>query len=131
MLYLSFRVVIFFTSIIGLLMMIDKGEYTFIFFPIITLFWPLYTFFDAEDTEHKRRNGDFYEIGSSGFNRDSGWLGDIVDYELPMYSRYDNPYYNGYRNHQDYKSEEYKKIVKRCKRTLKVSIAKDSKNNGN
>ena len=136
MLYLSFRVIIFFTSVMGLINMIASDEYTYVFFPVVMMFWSLYTFFDEEDSEYRRRNGDYYEIGSSyGNNRDRGWLGgfDDFDYEPTVYTRYDNPYYNRGRRSSvttPYKNPEYKKIVKRCKRGPKITIAKNENENG-
>ena len=136
MLYLSFRVIIFFTSVMGLINMIASDEYAYVFFPVVMMFWSLYTFFDEEDSEHRRRNGDYYELGSSyRNNRDRGWLGgfDDFDYEPTVYTRYDNPYYNRGRRSSvttTYKNPEYKKIVKRCKRGPKITIAKNENENG-
>lgn len=128
MLYLSFRVIIFFTSFMGIITMIANEEYRYIFFPVITFFWVLYTFFEEEDKEHRRRNGEYYEVNSYNRKHNSWYLPD--DDDMMPYGGYNNPYYRTPRTSSINRSQEYKNIVKRCKRTLKVSLFKESEENG-
>lgn len=110
MLYLSFRFILFFTSFFGILSMISTDNIQYLYFPIIMLIWVLYTFFREEDEEYKKRNGYYYRTNNSR-NRN--------------YSSYDSnlSYYGVYNNFspQSYK-QEYKKIAKKCKRTLKITL---------
>ena len=115
MLYLLFRAVMFITSFASILSMIINETCEYIYFPIIMLFWIPYTFLDEESKEYKKSSEHYYKVGSSIKNNyDDSWLFSSRGYT--------------FNRNQDYK-QEYKKIVKRCKRTLKVSIAKNLEEN--
>jgi hypothetical protein len=118
----------------GLLTMISTEDYTYVFFPVVMALWVLYTFFDEDDREHRRRNGEYYELGSYNKNRNNSWLSDdfdyYSDYNHSIYTGYNNVYYKG-RSRESYKNPAYKDIVKRCKRGVKISLVKkEEKENG-
>jgi hypothetical protein len=115
MLYISFRFILFFTSVMGIISMVAEDSCTYIFFPVVCLLWVLYTFFRENDEEYKRRNG--YYFNTTVPNKRDYWpLDDIPD---------EHYVYNDNINKK--KAEEeliYKNIAKRCKRTFKITIAK-------
>lgn len=121
MLYLSFRFTLLMTSLMGIIHMLATEEFTYIFFPIVMFIWAIYTFFEEDDKEYRRRNGDYYHLGSDS------WLD--PDGSNAHYSWYDNEYYNygGSRTYKPFKvdrTKEYKNVVKKCKRNFKITIDK-------
>jgi hypothetical protein len=100
----------------GIISMVVEDNCTYIFFPVVCLLWVLYTFFREDDEEYKRRNG--YYFNTTVPNKRDYWpLDDIPDEHYT--------YYNSNINKK--KAEEeliYKNIAKRCKRTFKITIAK-------
>ena len=104
-------------------MMIANDDYDYILFPVAIIIWMLYSFFDEDDKEHRRRNGDYYELNTHKKNR--RYYDPYYGYGYDIYNTYyDNSYYNrsSMNNNSLYANQEYKKIVKRCKRTRKISI---------
>ena len=130
MLYLSFRVTLLFTSLMGLFVMLAREDYNFLFFPIVMFIWVFYTFFEEDDKEYRRRNGEYHVVGGdNGFDcyYDS-WLytGDTY----PQYSGRNNST-KSYTNSSTKNDPSYKKIAKKCKRTLKITVYKEPDKNEN
>ena len=139
MLYNSFKVIMMFCSIMGILFMWSKEEYTYIIFPTAILIGGIFSFFDPEDKEYLRRNG---------INPDDAWF---PDYGYDMYGGYNssNTYYNHNYNktikshnksNEDFYSDysrympktsddfgfnskrAYKTLLPKCKRNFKITI---------
>ena len=132
--YLSFRVTLIFTSLMGIFVMIAKENYEFIFFPIVMFIWVFYTFFEEDDKEYRRRNGEYHTIGSGVFDYDDDtWLYSGASY--PERNRhntstsYDNPYYTGIRSSTK-NNPVYKNVPKKYKRTLKITVYNEKDENG-
>ena len=153
MLYSSFRILLMFPSFLATLDMIAKGNYEYIFFPIVIMIWATYSFFDEDDREYLRRNGiDADEI--SWFFPDYNDYGAVRDKHKPLnqnssshnrtypprkttdnsryapataYSEYDGYSYYGYTSGY---SNPYKKLKDKCKRNFKITIAKDTEDDG-
>lgn len=128
MLYLSFRFSLVFTAFMGILIMIAREEYDYIYFPIVMVLWVFYTFFQEEDKEYRRRNGEYHTIGTGIFDYDcweDTWLygGDTY----PQYNknhkstRFDNSLYTKTVNSTK-NDPVYKKVPKKYKRTLKITV---------
>jgi hypothetical protein len=100
-------------------------KFDYIFFPIVMFIWVLYTFFEENDKEYRRRNGDYYEI------KDDWWLYDTkANHRNNNYRLYDDDYtygkYNVYKSYKVDNTEQYKNVVKRCKRNFKITINKSN-----
>lgn len=125
MLYLSFRIIVFLIAIFGLINMMVYEEYTYVFFPLVIIFWSLYMFLtdkDKNDNSHYKASKPYEK------NRGNGLLNALDDYDFNAYTRYRSPYYN--YGSKTVTAQEYKKIVKRCKRGPKITIVKNKKENG-
>ena len=156
MLYSSFRILLMFPSSLAILNMIATDKYEYIFFPIVILIWVIYSFFDENDREYLRRNGidpdeiswffpDYNDYGavrgnhkplnqnSSSHTRtypprktnDNSRYAPKTTYN-DFYDYYSYDYYgytNGYTN-------PYKKLKDKCKRNFKITIAKDTEDDG-
>jgi len=147
MLYISFRILLMFPSFMAILNMIATNKYEYIFFPIVILIWVIYSFFDEDDREYLRRNGiDADEI--SWFFPDYNDYGAIRDKHKPLNqnnsshtrtypaskttddSRYaPTTAYNYYGYISGY-NNPYKKLKDKCKRNFKITIAKDTEDDG-
>ena len=147
MLYISFRILLMFPSFMAILNMIATHKYEYIFFPIVILIWVIYSFFDEDDREYLRRNGiDADEI--SWFFPDYNDYGAIRDNHKPLNqnssshtrtypaskttddSRYaPTTAYNYYGYISGY-NNPYKKLKDKCKRNFKITIAKDTEDDG-
>lgn len=144
MLYSSFRILLMFPSFFAILNMIATDKYEYIFFPIVILIWAIYSFFDEDDREYLRRNGiDADEI--SWFFPNYNDYGAVRDNHKPLNqnsssynrtypprkttdnSRYDDYSYYGYTSGY---SNPYKKLKDKCKRNFKITIAKDTEDDG-
>jgi hypothetical protein len=123
--------------------MIATDKYEYIFFPIVILIWAIYSFFDENDREYLRRNGiDADEL--SWFFPDYNDYGAVRDKHKPLnqnssshtrtyqarkttdnsrYAPKTANYYYGYSN-------PYKKLKDKCKRNFKITIAKDTEDDG-
>lgn len=153
MLYSSFRILLMFPSFLAILNMIATEKYEYIFFPIVILIWAIYSFFDENDKEYLRRNGiDADEI--SWFFPDYNDYGAVRDNHKPLNQNSsshtrtyparkttDNSRYaptTAYSDYYDYDyygytsgySNPYKKLKDKCKRNFKITIAKDTEDDG-
>ena len=153
MLYSSFRILLMFPSFLAILNMIATEKYEYIFFPIVILIWAIYSFFDENDREYLRRNGiDADEI--SWFFPDYNDYGAVRDNHKPLNQNSsshtrtyparkttDNSRYaptTAYSDYYDYDyygytsgySNPYKKLKDKCKRNFKITIAKDTEDDG-
>ena len=93
-------------AILSILIMTDKEDMTFILLPIAMLVWGIYSFFEPNDKEHIRR---------SGYGNNS-WT---------SYDYYDYPYKPTKpitRNSTYISNKQYKPIVTRCKRSVKITL---------
>lgn len=134
MLYLSFRITLMFTSAMGILVMVAKENYDYLFFPIVMLIWVFYTFFDEDDKEFRRRNGEYHTIGGGIFDYDDEtWMytGDTYPQRNRhnTNTKYDNPYYIG-TSSLTKNDPAYKKVPKRYKSTLKITVYNEKEKNG-
>ena len=152
MLYSSFRILLMFPSFLAILNMIATDKYEYIFFPIVILIWAIYSFFDEDDREYLRRNGiDADEI--SWFFPNYNDYGAVRDNHKPLNqngnshtrtyparkttdnSRYApttqyGEYVYDYYNYDSKYSNPYETLKDKCKRNFKVTIAKDTEDDG-
>ena len=138
-----------FPSFLAILNMIATDKYEYIFFPIVILIWAIYSFFDEDDREYLRRNGidadeiswffpDYNDYGavrdnhkqlnqnSSSHNRTYPAIKTIDNSRYApttAYNEYDYGYTSWYSN-------PYKKLKDKCKRNFKITIAKDTEDDG-
>ena len=132
MLYLCFRAIVIFLSIMAFISMTSTGNHEYIILPITMFIWVLYTFFDEDDKEYRRRHG---------IKPNKSWWG-WDDYDGYGYYGGNGGYYDGSRHyhsttHHTPSTEStgstritgrndptYKKIVKRCRKSVNVTIDK-------
>jgi hypothetical protein len=112
-----------FLSVMGLLTMATSGEDKYIIFPIAMLIWALYTFFDEDDKEYVRRHETSHRKSYNDWFGYDGYYGDNSRY-------YPNTATNKPKTIViTSSSEAYKKIVKRCRKSVNITIDKiNSKN---
>lgn len=128
MLYNSFRVTFTLASLLAVINMIGSEEYKYIYFPLIAIVWSVFSFFEDNDKEYRRRNGiDSFSIFS--------WTDDYYGYPNGYYnnsnthnrsydnSRYAPTTYN--RGSYTYKDPSYKTIAKKCNRNFKITVVKE------
>ena len=135
MLYSSFRIFMTITAMMGIFHMIVSSQYVYIFFPIVIIIWAFFSLFDEDDREYLTRNG---------INPDevSWFFPEYTNYEYDRHHRHTyqgstNYNHNGYNNdqtvyttyaqsnvntHYSYNNLEYKKIVAKCKRSVKITL---------
>ena len=123
MLYLCFRGVMIFLSVMGLVSMMVTEDYKYVIFPISALIWSLYTFFREEDEEYRRRHGI---KSTSWFSYDDyDYYGYDQSYGRDNYSSHNrSSSYSSYTPSRTYSNPAYKKIVKRCKKSVNITIDK-------
>ena len=128
MLYLFFRGIMIFLSVMGFVSMAATEDYKYIIFPICVFIWALYTFFNEEDKEYRRRHGT--TSGMSWFDDDYGYYGDEGYYGRTPHTSYRSSYNNSssYTPQRTCSNPAYKKIVKRCKKSVNITIEKLNKN---
>jgi hypothetical protein len=114
----------------GFISMTSSGNDKYIIFPIAMFIWVIYTFFDEDDKEYKRRHGI----------KSNSWFG-WDDYGEYGYYGADGNYYNGRGYHSSHNAPtrnskpvtpkiigvsepEYKRIVKRCRKSVNITIDK-------
>ena len=123
MLYISFRILVMITSIMGLFHMLANFQFEYIFFPISILIWGIFSFFDEEDKEYLRRNGInpdevswfFPEYTEYGYDHQRSYQPNKAYTDTPVT-------YTTYAKKGRYNNQEYKNIIKKCKRSVKVTI---------
>lgn len=115
MLYNIFRVVMFFCAVTGLMSMIDKGDTSYIIFPIATIIWSIYSAFEPEYEEYERRNYFDTNPNYSYYEKNSNNQGHHIQLDS-------NNNKGGFFS--PIKKEDYKSISKKCKRNFKVTIEK-------
>ena len=155
MLYGTFRAIMMFCGSMGIIYMIDQNDYTFIIFPIASLIWGWFSFFDPEDREYLRRNGinpdefsaffpdyGYYADGSynpsshhisvgSNHHKNSWGINNNTQYNHSSNNGY-NYDYERYAPHQttycsEYNDRQYKGMSKKCKRSFKITVNTDDK----
>lgn len=119
-------------SLMGFVTMLVEDNTKYILFPLSLAVFVLYTFFEDDDKEYRRRFGLDQKKGSWLFPEDNGY-----DY----YG--DGSYYDGRNHNSSYSSSRsnnrnkvtvtrysdpvYKKIVKRCRKSVNITIDKINK----
>ena len=123
MTYLFFRAMMIFMSVMGFITMMTLDDYKYVLFPIAMFVWAIFSFFDEDDKEYMRRN-------NINPNSHSWFFPEHDDYEY--YDSGQRQYPSHTRTTRITKSKtpdpEYKKIVKRCRKSVKVTIDKINKN---
>ncbi len=119
--YGCFRFLLAFAAIMGVMHMIYENSYDYLFFPIVVIFWVIYTFFDEDDQEYLKRN----PIS----NEDMAWLNNDYSHypQTPKKTRQVTQYSYNPTRHEAYiphKQEVFKEkyLFTKCKRSVKITI---------
>ena len=120
MLYATFRVMATFCGVMGLIIMISQGTFTFVILPIIIIIWGLFSFFEPNDREYLRRNGIIEDEYLSFFSDDGYYNNTQYGTYNPRSTQCTTSYIGG-------KYSQYNEISKKCKRNFKISVGEEKK----
>ena len=147
MLYNNFIVCMMVCSFMGLLCMIDNGDYGYIIIPIGVLIWGFYKFFDDDDRKYLESQGidpdefnaffpDYYDTNYHNRNshhhrtytpNDNGYTrnNNTITWDSPSDVRREQS--GGFYKPRHYQNPMYKSIVGKCKRNFKITVDKEEK----
>lgn len=130
MLYNTFKFIMLVSSMMCIFTMIDKSEWTYIFFPSACIVWVLYSWFRENDKEFLSRHGlnpdgnyifpddSYYTTVYGGTFRHNGIFEANTGYTSRTYTSHDR--YMPRRMRREERSKEYQTIVPRIKRSVKI-----------
>lgn len=117
MLYNSFKIIMLFTSVMGIFNMVNSSSYEYVFFPITIIVWAIFSFFDEDDKEFLRRREN-YPYWTFQEHKENGYK---ATYQPITQGTVYTPYAQNNAIYR-YNDPLYKKILPKCKQNVKISL---------